>query len=183
MELRHGYIQNPENIPAGYTGAGWIYFSEDDKSIYLDSGSGPIKYSGTVDLSNYYTKDEVNNEISQIDLSEYIKTNDVLELLKGYSTKEDLPEYNNGVEKIDNTVGIKIDEESEDFVSVSETGLKISGIQKSVENTFNDYLNTQGFTAKVVYLQEFEWENLKSQVESGEAYWDNNVIYMVYSND
>ena len=68
MKVKHGYIQNTESIPAEHSGAGWIYFSEDDKAIYLDSGSGPVKFSGSnVDLSNYYTKDEVNETIPSLD--------------------------------------------------------------------------------------------------------------------
>lgn len=68
MKLKHGYIQNTESIPSEYTGEGWIYFSEDDKAIYLDSGSGPVKFSGTeVDLSDYYTIEEVNNKIPSLE--------------------------------------------------------------------------------------------------------------------
>lgn len=77
MKLKHGYIQNTESIPSEYTGEGWIYFSEDDKAIYLDSGSGPVKFSGTeVDLSDYYTIEEVNNKIPS---------------LEGYAKVEDIP--------------------------------------------------------------------------------------------
>lgn len=64
MKLKHGYIQNIENIPIECSGAGWIYFSEDDKSIYLDTGSGPVKFSGMND-----------------DLSEYVKKEDVFEII------------------------------------------------------------------------------------------------------
>lgn len=68
MELKHGYIQNTENIPDSCTGAGWIYFSEDDKSIYLDSGEGPVRFSGSdTDLSNYYTIEQVNAKIPSLD--------------------------------------------------------------------------------------------------------------------
>lgn len=68
MELKHGYIQNTENIPDDCTGAGWIYFSDDDKSIYLDTGEGPVKFSGSdADLSNYYTIDQVNAKIPSLD--------------------------------------------------------------------------------------------------------------------
>lgn len=85
MELKHGYIQNPESIPAEHKGAGWIYFSDDDKSIYLDTGSGPIKFSGTdVDLSDYYTRGEVNEIIPSLD--GYAKTED-LPSLDGYATE------------------------------------------------------------------------------------------------
>lgn len=87
MELKHGYIQNPENIPAEHTGAGWIYFSEDDKSIYLDAGSGPVKYSGTTDLSNYYTRDEVNSKIPS--LTGYATEEYVIEKLENL----DFPEF------------------------------------------------------------------------------------------
>ena len=56
MKIKFGYIQNIESIPAECKGAGWIYFSEDDSSIYLDSGHGPIKFSGKeLDLSEYFT--------------------------------------------------------------------------------------------------------------------------------
>ena len=89
MELKHGYIQNPESIPAEHKGAGWIYFSEDDKSIYLDSGSGPVKFSGTeVDLSDYYNKEEVNEKIPSLD--EYVKIED-LPSLDEYAKLEDIP--------------------------------------------------------------------------------------------
>ena len=83
MKIKHGYIQNPGSIPADCQGAGWIYFSEDDKSIYLDSGNGPVKYSGSgegsdVDLSNYYTKTEVDNKIPSLDdLGDLVTTRDV----------------------------------------------------------------------------------------------------------
>lgn len=83
MKIKHGYIQNPGSIPADCQGAGWIYFSEDDKSIYLDSGNGPVKYSGTgegsdVDLSNYYTKTEVDNKIPSLDdLGDLVTTKDI----------------------------------------------------------------------------------------------------------
>ena len=90
MKLKHGYIQNPESIPAENKGAGWIYFSEDDKAIYLDSGSGPIKFSGTeVDLSDYYNKEEVNEKIPSLD--EYVKIED-LPSLDEYAKLEDIPE-------------------------------------------------------------------------------------------
>jgi hypothetical protein len=32
-------------------------------------------------------------------------------------------------------------------------------------------------------LSESEWAALKDQVDSGEASWEEDVIYMVYSND
>lgn len=122
-------------------------------------------------------------EIPDVDLSEYAKTEDVKTLLENYPTNEDLPTFNNGLEKTDNNVGIKIDEESEGFISTSDAGLKISGVHQSVTDTFNDYLNTQGFTARVVYLRESEWDVLKADVEAGNKSWENNVIYMVYSDD
>ena len=333
MKIKFGYIQNIESIPAECKGAGWIYFSEDDSSIYLDSGHGPIKFSGKeLDLSEYFTKEEVesaiNNKIPSLDgyvkqeyvddrinsieipevdltgyateewvnnkgfltehqdishlatkedipsldgyaseewvtnkiaeaelnekdvdlsgyatksdvehvaslipsLDDYVKMEDLPSIdhlatkdelskvenkipsLEGYATEEfvtdkiekieidvnsidlsayatkefvseSIPVIGNGLENIDNTVNIKLDSDSENFVSVSENGLKISGIQKSINDGLNNYLNTQDFTSKVVYLKEPEWESLKEQVESGNSSWENNVIYMVYSND
>jgi len=68
-----------------------------------------------------------------------------------------LPTFTNGLENADNTVGVKIDSESENFISVSENGVKISGIQESIDTTFNNYLNTYPTTdAKTVYLSETE---------------------------
>ena len=124
---------------------------------------------------------ELIGEIPEVDLSEYAKTKDVETSL--HTLEENLPTFGNGLEKTDNQVGIKIDNESEGFLSTSEDGLKISGIQQSTKDVFNDYLNTQGFTSKVVYLRESEWESLKTQVELGNKSWENNVIYMVYSDD
>jgi hypothetical protein len=44
-------------------------------------------------------------------------------------------------------------------------------------------LNTQGFTSRVVYLKESEWKSLNEKVNAGDSSWENNVIYMVYSDD
>lgn len=86
MKLKHGYIQNTENIPAEHSGTGWVYFSEDDKSIYLNTGNGPVKFSGSdVDLSQYYTIDEVDNAI------EDKVANLDIPSLDGYAKKEDIP--------------------------------------------------------------------------------------------
>lgn len=98
MKLKHGYIQNTENIPAEHQGAGWVYFSEDDKSIYLDAGDGPVKFSGSdVDLSQYYTIDEVDNaiedKVSNLDipsLDGYAKVEDIPSLDE-YAKVEDIP--------------------------------------------------------------------------------------------
>ena len=86
MKLKHGYIQNTENIPAEHSGTGWVYFSEDDKSIYLNTGNGPVKFSGSdVDLSQYYTIDEVDNAIEDKVANLNIPS------LDGYAKKEDIP--------------------------------------------------------------------------------------------
>jgi hypothetical protein len=41
------------------------------------------------------------------------------------------PTFTNGLENTNNNVGIKIDEESE-FTSVSENGLKVSGVKQEI---------------------------------------------------
>lgn len=101
MKLKHGYIQNPESIPVEHSGTGWVYFSEDDKSIYLNTGNGPVKFSGSeVDLSKYYTIDEVDNaienKVSDLEipsLDEYAKLEDipVVPSLDGYAKLTDIP--------------------------------------------------------------------------------------------
>ena len=72
-------------------------------------------------------------------------------------TEVALPTFANGLENVDNTVGVKVDSESESFISVSENGIKVSGIQESIDTTFNNYLNTYPTVdAKTVYLSESE---------------------------
>lgn len=124
-----------------------------------------------------------------VDLSEYAKLSD----LNGLVTQEDfnelaseiptVPTFINGLEQDDLLVGIKIDSESEGFVSVSESGLKLSGIQQSINDAAERYLNTHSIDTKVIYLRESEWDELREQVALGNSSWENNVIYMVYSND
>ena len=120
------------------------------------------------------TKDWVTDKIKEIDLSDYA-TKEFVE--------ESVPDFFNGLEQIGTTVGVKIDSESESFISASNAGIKLSGIQETIESTFDTYLNTQGFSTRTVYLTESEWDALKNNVESGNASWENNVIYMVYSDD
>ena len=104
--------------------------------------------------------------------------------VEGDMTEVTLPTFTNGLENVNNTVGVKIDSESEGFISVSENGIKVSGIQESIDTTFNNYLNTYPTVdAKTVYLSESEWDELNALVESGEASWEDGVTYMVYSND
>lgn len=103
---------------------------------------------------------------------------------EGDITEVTLPTFTNGLENVNNTVGVKIDSESESFISVSENGIKVFGIQESIDTTFNNYLNTHPTVdAKTVYLSESEWDELNALVESGEASWEDGVTYMVYSND
>lgn len=103
---------------------------------------------------------------------------------EGDITEVTLPTFTNGLKNVNNTVGVKIDSESESFISVSENGIKVSGIQESIDTTFNNYLNTYPTVdAKTVYLSESEWDELNALVESGEASWEDGVTYMVYSND
>lgn len=103
---------------------------------------------------------------------------------EGDITEVTLPTFTNGLENVNNTVGVKVDSESEGFISVSENGIKVSGIQESIDTTFNNYLNTYPTVdAKTVYLSESEWDELNALVESGEASWEDGVTYMIYSND
>lgn len=152
--------------------------------IYFVKSIGDGINSGVLELIG---KDSVSAE-GVVDLTGYAKIEDVdIMVTNAIENALDefvvpLPTFTNGLENTDNNVGIKIDEESE-FTSVSESGLKVSGIKQEIQDTFNTYLNTQGFTSRVVYLKESEWESLKEQVDVGSSSWENNVIYMVYSDD
>ena len=137
------------------------------------------------DVSNFVTKDElpVLDEYAKLEDVEGI-VEDAIEAAVGDMTEVALPTFANGLENVDNTVGVKVDSESESFISVSENGIKVSGIQESIDTTFNNYLNTYPtIDAKTVYLSESEWDELTALVESGEASWEDGVTYMVYSND
>lgn len=113
-------------------------------------------------LDNLVTKDEFDKVISEI---------------------PSLPSFTNGLEQTENSVGIKIDSESENFISTSDKGIKISGVRESIDEVVSGYLNTHSVNATVVYLNESEWDELRENVALGNASWENNVIYMVYSND
>ena len=53
----------------------------------------------------------------------------------------------------------------------------------SIVEVVSGYLNTHSVNATVVYLNESEWDELRENVALGNASWENNVIYMIYSND
>lgn len=60
-----------ENIPTAELSVGDCYNVEADGANYAWTGTVWDKLSGTVDLSNYYTKTQVDNLINSIDLSAY----------------------------------------------------------------------------------------------------------------
>lgn len=128
----------------------------------------------SIDLTGYAKLEDLDDVKEWVEENNYLTEEDVSELV---------PTFINGLEQVGDSVGIKVDSEGEEFVSVSEKGLKISGIQQTIEDTISSYYNTHDTTAKIVYLQESEWDALKEKVESGESSWEYNVIYMVYSND
>ena len=168
-----------------------------DLSNYVTKGdlTGYAKIEDVPSISGLATETFVTESISAIDIpsidglaTEEWVTDKIKEIdLSDYATKEfveeSVPDFFNGLEQIGTTVGVKIDSESESFISASNAGIKLSGIQETIESTFDTYLNTQGFSTRTVYLTESEWDALKNNVESGNASWENNVIYMVYSDD
>ena len=156
-----------------------------NSAVLEQVGKGTISVEGgSIDLTEYAKLSDVNDVRTWVENQNYLTEH---QDVSNFVTKDELqvlPTFTNGLENADNTVGVKIDSESENFISVSENGVKISGIQESIDTTFNNYLNTYPTTdAKTVYLSETEWDELNALVESGEASWEDGVTYMVYSDD
>lgn len=156
-----GYAKT-EDIPSleGYAKVEDIPSTEDFVTETWINNQGFITEHQSLD--GLITKDEFDEVISEI---------------------PSLPSFTNGLEQTENSVGIKIDSESENFISTSDKGIKISGVRESIDEVVSGYLNTHSVNATIVYLNESEWDELRENVALGNASWENNVIYMVYSND
>lgn len=195
MELKHGYIQNTENIPDNCTGAGWIYFSEDDKAIYLDSGEGPVKFSGSdVDLSNYYTMHQVDAKIPS---------------LKGYATEDfvtekienlEIPEFTGGstINKDITVAGVSVGTLKDGDVITEGTTLTnflermlrktigVSAIKPSVVLTSDNFNNTYEVGTIIDLTLGYTYTDGKFEGESGYNYSANagcNIKSATYSKN
>lgn len=149
----------------------------------IPSLEGYAKVEDIPSTEGFVTETWVNNQgfITEHQSLDGLVTKD--EFDKVISEIPSLPSFTNGLEQTENSVGIKIDSESENFISTSDKGIKISGVRESIDEVVSGYLNTHSVNATVVYLNESEWDELRENVALGNASWENNVIYMVYSND
>lgn len=156
-------------------------FDKLEKSI--PSLEGYAKVEDIPSTEGFVTETWINNQgfITEHQILDGLVTKD--EFDKVISEIPSLPSFTNGLEQTENSVGIKIDSESENFISTSDKGIKISGVRESIDEVVSGYLNTHNINATIVYLNESEWDELRENVASGNASWENNVIYMVYSND
>lgn len=156
-------------------------FDKLEKSI--PSLEGYAKVEDIPSTEGFVTETWINNQgfITEHQSLDGLITKD--EFDKVISEIPSLPSFTNGLEQTENSVGIKIDSESENFISTSDKGIKISGVRESIDEVVSGYLNTHSFNATIVYLNESEWDELRENVALGNASWENNVIYMVYSND
>lgn len=136
--------------------------SVDNSSIDL------TEYAKTEDIQNWVI--EQNYLTEHQDLSDYVVKTDIAE----YAKTEDIQNW------VEDQRYLTEHQDLSDYITKEES---TSVIQSSVENTFDTYLNTHGFTARTVYLTETEWNTLQENVEAGTKAWDNNVIYMIYSDD
>lgn len=114
----------------------------------------------------------VSPEGGNIDLSEYAKLTDIDGVKTWVEEKNYLTEH----QDISNLA-------TKDEIPVLDEYAKTEDIQEAIDNAIDEHLNSYGVTARVTYLSESEWAALKNQVDSGEAFWEEDVIYMVYSND
>lgn len=156
-------------------------FDKLEKSI--PSLEGYAKVEDIPSTEDFVTETWINNQgfITEHQSLDGLVTKD--EFDKVISEIPSLPSFTNGLEQTENSVGIKIDSESENFISTSDKGIKISGVRESIDEVVSGYLNTHSVNATIVYLNESEWDKLRENVALGNASWENNVIYMVYSND
>lgn len=156
-------------------------FDKLEKSI--PSLEGYAKTEDIPSTEGFVTETWINNQgfITEHQSLDGLVTKD--EFDKVISEIPSLPSFTNGLEQTENSVGIKIDSESENFISTSDKGIKISGVRESIDEVVSGYLNTHSVNATIVYLNESEWDELRENVALGNASWENNVIYMVYSND
>lgn len=156
-----------------------------NNAVLEQVGKGTISVEGeSIDLTGYAKLSDIDDVKTWVEEKNYLTEH---QDVSNFVTKDELqvlPTFTNGLETADNTVGVKIDSDSETFISVSENGIKISGVQESIDTTFNNYLNTYPTSnEKTIYLSESEWDELKTSVEAGEAFWENGVTYMIYAND
>lgn len=149
----------------------------------IPSLEGYAKVEDIPSTEGFVTETWINNQgfITEHQSLDGLVTKD--EFDKVISEIPSLPSFTNGLEQTENSVRIKIDSESENFISTSDKGVKISGVRESIDEVVSSYLNTYSVNATVVYLNESEWDELRENVALGNASWENNVIYMVYSND
>ena len=85
-------------------------------------------------------------------------------------------EFSNGLQVVDHVVSVKVDETSEDFLSVSESGIKLSGVQEAINtaqstaeqkaNTYADGLNTE-MNIRVEALEDIGHEHKNKEVLDG----------------
>lgn len=96
-------------------------------NVYKDSSLKSIALEGTEgskqELVYTYTLADGTEEVVRVDVSKFLAE----------------AEFKNGLEvsSVDGTVSVKIDEASEDFLTVSESGVKLSGVQDAIDSKVN----------------------------------------------
>lgn len=92
-----------------------VYKDSSLKSIALEGAEGSKQ-----ELVYTYTLADGTEEVVRVDVSKFLAE----------------AEFKNGLEvsSVDGTVSVKIDEASEDFLTVSESGVKLSGVQDAIDN-------------------------------------------------
>lgn len=95
-----------------------VYKDSSLKSIALEGAEGSKQ-----ELVYTYTLADGNEEVVRVDVSKFLAE----------------AEFKNGLEvsSVDGTVSVKIDEASEDFLTVSESGVKLSGVQDAIDGKVN----------------------------------------------
>lgn len=95
-----------------------VYKDSALKSIALEGAEGSKQ-----ELVYTYTLADGTEEVVRVDVSKFLAE----------------AEFKNGLEvsSVDGTVSVKIDEASEDFLTVSENGVKLSGVQDAIDSKVN----------------------------------------------
>ena len=99
----------------------------DTIKIYKDQSLQNVELDGQKLVFTYVLPD--GNKTVEVDVSAFLAES----------------EFKNGLQVVDHTVSVKIDETSENFLSVSENGVKLSGVQDAINDAVKD-LNAASHT-------------------------------------
>jgi len=141
-----------------------VSYKKDDNKIHFKNKDG--KDVATLDVSEFVDSQQLIERVWYEDGKLYIKftngdliTIDIKELIDEY-------EFKDGLQNVDGVISIQIDPSSEKWVSVSEDGLKVAGIQAEIDR----------LDEKIDHITSGSTEELDELIEKL-GYKDNDTLY------